>query len=232
MIRLKSMRPTVAVLLAAVLIVAAGGAAVASNMGFKFNKPLVLVPTGVVTQTGNNWTSVPYNNPYGTLGGFCTQTGLVSSGLTRTTLTTKNYNTNNEGFKTYSCGSAGATAQAILKGKMFQIRQPTVAGATNSIIIVGSHDPAHPFVIDKLLDYWLSVPYHTTWVTTNDLCTQAGLTSTGLTRATIARLNPGPPAAFQTVACGSASPFNLVLGEGVQAREPVKTQVSFVPAHY
>jgi len=232
MIRLKSMRPTVAVLLAAVLIVAAGGVAVASNMGFKFNKPLVKIPAGAATQTGNNWTSVPYNNPYGTLGGFCTQTGLLSSGLTRTALTTKNYNTNNEGFKTYSCGSTAAAAQAILKGKMFQIRQPTATGATDSIIIVGSHDPAQAITIDKNLDYWLSVPYHTTWVTTNDFCTQAGLTSTGITRASLTRLNPGPPAAFQTVACGSASPYNLVLGEGLQVREPAKIQVTFIPAHY
>jgi len=86
MIRLRSMRPTLAVLLAAVLIVAAGGAAVASNMGFKFNKPLV---KGSVF---GNWTAIPYNNPYGTFLGLCTQTGLTTSGFSQSGITIKNYN--------------------------------------------------------------------------------------------------------------------------------------------
>src|SRR5213594_4041123 len=90
MLRFKS-HPTVAVLVAAALILAAGGAAVASNMAFKFNKPLVLVPGGAATQTGNNWTSIPFNNPYPNINGFCTQTGL-KTGVGATQITTKNYN--------------------------------------------------------------------------------------------------------------------------------------------
>ena len=234
MIRLKSSRPMVAVLVAAALILAVGGAAVASNMGFKMNKPLVKVATG---QTGNNWTSIPYHNPYGTINGFCSQTGLVSTGITRSSITTKNYVTDTEGFKTYNCGQTTPLPPALVPGKMFQIRQPNIAAATTSIIIVGSHNTGQTITFTEGLDAWFSVPYHTTWVTTNDLCAQAGLTSSGITRATITRLNPGPPAAFQTTTCGSTTTFfNLVLGEGTQVREANGTAgtrvVTFTPAHY
>jgi hypothetical protein len=232
MLRLRTSRPTVAVLVAAALILTAGGAAVASNMGFKMNKPLVKIATG---QTGNNWTSIPYHNPYGTINGFCTQVGLISSGITRSQITTKNYVTDTEGFKTYNCGQTAPVPPALVPGKMFQIRQP-VAGV-DSIIIVGSHNSAQPITFTENLDSWFSVPYHTTWVNTNDFCTQATLTSTGVTRATVTRLNPGPPAAFQTTTCGSTTTFfNLVLGEGLQVREANSIAgtrvVTFTPAHY
>lgn len=230
----RTSRPTVAVLVAAALILMVGGAAVASNMGFKMNKPLVKVATG---QTGNNWTSIPYHNPYGTINGFCTQTGLVSTGVTRTSITTKNYVTDTEGFRTYNCGSTAPVPPALVPGKAIQIRQPNIAAATTSIIVVGSHNSGQPITFTEALDAWFSVPYHTTWVNTNDFCTQAGLTSTGVTRASITRLNPGPPAAFQTTTCGSTTTlFNLVLGEGLQVREANGTAgtrvVTFTPAHY
>lgn len=262
MLRFKS-HPMVAVLAVAALILAAGSAVVASNMAFKFNKPLVLVPAGPANQTGNNWTSIPFNNPYGTIGGFCTQTGL-KTGIGATQITTKNYNSppftnlagvcSNapathcnvdtdcpaspnppgfcvEGLKTYNCGTAGANGQSLIKGKSLQIRATT--GTPTSIIIVGSHDPAASHTVLKNADFWLSVPYHTTYVNTNDMCASAALTSTGVTRAQITRLNPGPPASFQTTTCGSTTTFySLVLGEGLNVREPIKNSVTFTPAHY
>ncbi|HEV8701856.1 MAG TPA: hypothetical protein VGV60_11350 [Candidatus Polarisedimenticolia bacterium] len=278
MIRLKSMRPSLAILVAAVLIVAAGGAVIASNMGFKMNKPLVRVPTGAATLTGNNWTSIPFHNPYGTIQGFCNQTGLTSTGFSVTGISTLNYNeppfspalsgkcsnqaslpcpatasTNSfcscttdadcpavgtgspffcaEGPKNFNCGSAGASAQSLISGKGFQIRQP--AAGVSSIIIVGSHNSGQQIQIKKNVNYWYSVPYHTTAVNTNDLCTQLGLTATGFGPAGITRLIPGPPAAPQSTTCGSTTTvFNLVLGEMIQVREPTKTSVTFTPAHY
>jgi len=285
MMRLKSIRPTLAILVAAVVIVAAGGAVVASNMGFKMNKPLVKVSGG--GQTGNNWTSIPFHNPYGTIQGFCAQTGVSATGFAATGITTLNYNeppfagpiggttagacsnqnslpcpgtgtTNSfcrcltdadcpatgtgspffcaEGPKSFPCGSAAATAQALIPGKGFQIRQPTpTLPATNpsSIIIVGSHNSGQQLLIKKNVNFWYSVPYHTTAVTTNDLCTQLTLTATGFGPAGITRLIPGPPAAPQSTTCGSTTTvFSLVLGEMIQIREPTKSTVPFTPAHY
>jgi hypothetical protein len=232
------MRPTVAVLLAAVLIVAAGGAAVASNMGFKFNKPLIKVGAGPGFFTGIQYASIPYNNPYGTINGFCTQTGLISTGITRTRIQTLNYTVNNEGYKFGNCGTTPFGSTPLVAGMHLEIRQP--AAGADSIIIVGSHNSSTSIGVQEGLDVWFSVPYHTTAVTSNDLCTQIGLTSAGITRATVERLvatyNP-PQGPFQTHACGSTSTvFNLVLGEGVRFREangvPGTRSFAFVPAHY
>ena len=242
MIRLKSMRPTVAVLVVAVLIVAAGGAAVASNMGFKMNKPLVRVndpPNAFFT--GIQYASIPYHNPYGTINGFCTQTGLVSSGLTRTRIQAFNYTANNQ-ILTCNCGNnVPACNQALIPGKMLEIRQPaaTVAGSANSMIIVGSHNSSIQVQVVELENVFYSVPYHTTAVTALDLCTQIGLSSTGINRGTVERLKPNyvpPEGPFQTYSCGTAGPFNLVLGEGVRIRNAnnqagIQT-ISFNPAHY
>jgi len=238
MIRLKSMRPTVAVVLAAVLIIAAGGAAVASNMGFKMNKPLVLVVTG---QTGNNWTSMPFHGPYGTFNQFCVQTGLKTT-LPATQLTVRNYRADTDGLRSCTCGFTCNTDayfnQALVSGKFIQIR--AVTGTPTSIIIVGSHNSGQSLTVTEGVHFWYSVPYHTTAVDTDQLCAQIGLTSTGIPKASVSRLNPGPPAAFQNTTCGNAATkFNLVLGEGVQLFEanpaaqlpPIKV-ITFTPAHY
>src|SRR5215470_19021918 len=86
MIRVKSLHLSVAVVLAAALILAAGGAAVASNMGFKMNRTLVQN----TATSGQNWVSFPYNNPYGTVKAFCAQTGLPSLVLSTATITSIN----------------------------------------------------------------------------------------------------------------------------------------------
>jgi hypothetical protein len=243
MTRLKSMRPTVAVLVAAILIVAAGGAAVASNMGFKMNKPLVRVgdaPNAFFT--GIQYVSIPFHNPYGTINGFCLQTGLVSTGLTRTRIQAFNYTAPNQTL-TCNCGNpaVAACAQALIPGKMLEIRQPSasVAGSANSMIIVGSHNSSIQIPVVELENVFYSVPFHTTAVTALDLCNQIGLSSTGINRGTVERLKPNyvpPEGPFQTYACGTAGPFNLVLGEGVRIRQAnnqagIQT-FSFNPAHY
>jgi len=251
--RLRTIRPTVAVLIAAVLIIGAGSVAVASNMGFKMNKPLVKFIVGTTaTQTGNNWTSIPYHNPYGTWNGFCTQTGLLSTGVVgapRTGLTVRNHPGDpTQGFDSWLCGTTKG-ALAISPGQGVQIRQPNCSNNStpancaataqlDSIIIVGSHNSGQPITITRNVHYFFSVPYHTTWVTTNDLCAQAGLTNTGFPpappRAGITRLNPGPPGIFQSTLCGATTnPFNLVLGEALTIFEPTKNPgVTFTPAHY
>jgi hypothetical protein len=228
----------VASLVAAAMILVTGGAAVASNMGFKMNKPLAQAALGSTSQRGNNWTSIPYHNPYQTVGGLCTQTGLLSTGVQgRTIVRTKNYNAVNSGFLSFTCGTAGANAQALIQGKHLEIRPfAGVANSPTSIIIVGSHNSGQQITITEGQDYWLSVPYHTTWVTTNDACAQIGLTSTGVLKATFQRLD-GVTGSFLPATCGSTvSIFNFVLGEGVQAREfngVVGIQEkTFTPAHY
>src|SRR5262245_60969942 len=223
---------TLAVVLVAAAMIVAGGVATASNTGFKMNKPLNQSGAG---QIGNNWTSVPYFNPYGNVGAFCLQTGLITSGTLRDTVGDIDPVTGVT--TTVTCGTAGANARAIVAGRGIRIRRPTTVVGTTSIIIVGSHNPSQSITVPDagtgaIGTLWFSVPYHTTAVTAADLCLSSGLTSAGGLRATIGRLNPGT-GATTTVSCGTAAAgtLSLVLGEAVAIREP-NGPIRFIPAHF
>lgn len=223
---------TLAVVLVAAAMLVAGGVVTASNTGFKLNKPLAQSGNG---QIGANWTSIPYFNPYGNLGAFCTQTGLITSGVQRDTIS--DIDPVSGASSTVTCGTAGATSRAIFVGRGIRIRRPTTVVGTTSIIIVGSHNPSQSITVPdagtgSIGTLWFSVPYHTTAVTAADLCLSSGLTSAGVQRATIQRLN-ATTGVFTTVTCGTAaaSTLNLVLGEAVAIREP-NGPLSFIPAHF
>jgi hypothetical protein len=224
---------TLAVVLVAAVMLVAGGVVTASNTGFKLNKPLS--PNPGAGQTGNNWTSIPYFNPYGNLGAFCTQTGLITSGGLRDTIADIDPATGVT--STVTCGTAQATARAIFTGRGVRIRRPTSVVGTTSIIIVGSHNPSQSITVPdagtgSIGTLWFAVPYHTTAVTAADLCLSSGLSSAGGLRATIQRLNSSN-GVFTTVTCGTAAAgtLNLVLGEAVAIREP-NGPLSFIPAHF
>lgn len=223
---------TLAVVLVAAAMVIAGGVVTASNTGFKMNKPLAQSGAG---QIGANWTSVPYFNPYGNVGAFCAQTGLITSGTLRDTVADIDPVTGVT--TTVTCGTAGANGRAIVAGRGLRIRRPTTVVGTTSIIIVGSHNPSQSITVPDagtgaIGTLWFSVPYHTTAVTAADLCLSSGLTSAGTLRATIARLNAST-GVTTTVTCGTAGAgtLSLVLGEAVAIREP-NGPLSFIPAHF
>src|SRR5437879_5656063 len=109
MMTLRLSRPLLAVIVASALILVMGGFAVASNMGFKLNKPIVFVGNG---QVGSNWTSLPFNNPYGTGAGLCSQLGLTSSGVSRGSLQVLSETTGS--FTAATCGTPGATALTLI----------------------------------------------------------------------------------------------------------------------
>ncbi len=241
MIRPKSSRLTVAVLVATAILIAAGGAAIGSNMGFKLNKPLVLIPTGPTSSKGDNWTSLPFNNPYGTVAGLCSQTGLVSTGALTAPKAQVLFINATTGVSTpVTCGSPAGTTALPTDGRGVRIRQPNVTGALTSIIIVGSHNPTLGVTVPKsgtgsIGDFWFSVPYHTTAVSFNDLCLSSGFTSTGpLTapKTQIVRINASTGASVPAT-CGTTTAANtpLVLGEAVRVREPNGPK-TFIPAHF
>ena len=276
MLKLRSLQGRVYFLQAVVMILVAGGVSVASNMGFKMNKAIVIDPDqNLVNQPGKNFVSLPYNNPYATAQDLCNQTGLVQFnpnpppfGTPGTTIlfhvVEQNIPPNAADDVNRSCVCGQGTACQILPIHLpgalqvgpnpatntwalgLQIREPNVAGAVSSIIIVGSHDPTqavkclHKGNFPPENDCDFSVPYHTTAVTPQDLCNQAGLTNFnpnpppfGTPGATVARLN-ATTGVFQTGTCGtsSATSFNLILGEFAQIRESVQNSVTFVPAHF
>ncbi len=229
------LRPLLAVVVASALILAIGGFAVASNMGFKLNKPIVFSGAG---QVGRNWTSIPFNNPYVNAGGLCTQLGLTSAGSfcnggptpgisctvtsqcgtggtclpLRATCAFLNENTGST--TQVSCGTAAANTTLLIAGKGVNIVQPNVAGAPTSVIIVGSHNPTLSLTVPKsgtgqVGNFWFSVPYHTTAVTAADLCNQVGMTSTG--NYCVGGPTPGAPCTA-TSQCGTGGTCQILRG--------------------
>lgn len=231
MMTFKPSRTTAAFALATLAIVLAGGVAVASNMGFKMNMALVVTSGGAPPATGANWVSIPYNNPYGTAGGFCTQTGLPSVFPNQAQITVVNPNTN--GPTSANCGTPAANSLAIGGNCLaFRIQGATVPA---SIIVVGSHNPTQTCTVPAFTattgEYWLSVPYHTTAVTIADLCAQGGLSSTFPNQAVLTTINPTNNS-VTNASCGTpaAGAANLVLGRAVRIHE--KAQKIFTPAHF
>lgn len=241
MLNRKSPHLMLAVVVTAAAILIAGGAAIASNAGFKLNKAITLIPAGPASQVGDNWISLPYYQPYGTINGFCTQTGLSSTGgalVPKAAVTVVDAALG--AATTFTCGSAGAAAANLIPGRGYRVRQPTVTGAPTSLIIVGSHNPGLQIHLEdagngQIGDNWISPPYHTTAVTVNDFCLSSGLSSTGgalVAKATVTRVDAALGQAA-TLTCGSAGAQAgaLVLGEAVRVREP-NAPKDFIPAHY
>ncbi len=244
MTRFKPSRTTVAAVVAVVLILAAGGAAVASNMGFKMNKGL-FPPNAAKPASGDNWASLPYNRPYNTYQDLCTQLALPAG----TQLTQVNPETGTaQGPCT--CGTGCATVDkldlsnlplASLPGGVpapylgVKIRSTAFVSGTSSGIIVGSHNPslqARPTGAG-VGQTWLSIPFHTTAVTANDLCVQLGLSAGG---AVVTRVDPingnQPPVTCGTPAGGL---LNLVLGEAIKVRRTgtgACTPIASIAAHF
>lgn len=223
---------TLAIALIAATMIVAGGVAIASNTGFKINKPLALA--GASGSIGNNWTSIPYFSPYTNGASLCTQLGLVSTGLTRANLTRIDAITG--AAISANCGTAGANTFTWAPGNGVRIRNAGAGPA--SAIIVGSHNPSLSITIPdagtigNVGNYWFSVPYHTTAITAADLCTSIGLSSAGVNRGSVGRLN-ATTGTFTSANCGTAAAttLTLVLGEAVRLREP-NGPLSFVPSHF
>jgi hypothetical protein len=229
---------SLAVVVVAAAMLVAGGVLTASNTGFKLNKPLEPIDTTVpiAAKAGDNWTSVPYFNPYGTWGAFCTQLGLITSGLAtaRDQLLETDPNTG-ANFQS-ACGVN--TTRPLVPGRGIKIRRPSSITTQTSVIIVGSHNPSmsvggpQGVAGSHVGDFWFAVPYHTTAVSAGDVCTQAGLWAGIVPRATVSRLNP-VTGATTLVQCGTAAAnaLSLVLGEAVLLRDPHQP-ISFIPAHF
>jgi len=226
---------TLAVVLIAATMLIAGGAAVASNTGFKINKALP-VTVGGFPNIGNNWTSLPYFHPYPNGQALCAALGLRSLPAQNPPATLLKIDP--ASGVTSAPANCGPTAASFTwsAGQGVRIRNTAGAGAPTSAIMVGSHNPAMTLTIPdsgagNIGSFWFSVPYHTTAVNGQDLCNAIGMTSSGTLRGSILRLN----AATGTGAplnCGSgASTLILQLGEAVRLREP-NGPISFVPAHF
>jgi hypothetical protein len=236
MLNRKSPHLTLAVLVTAAVIVMAGGAAIASNAGFKINMSIHPFPAGPTTTVGDNWISLPNFNPYTTVAGLCSQTGLAS-GIVKATITT--INPANGNATSVQCGTAAANTTNLIAGRGYRVRQPaSVTPPPFSVIIVGSHNPALQIHLEDLVgngptgSNWIAIPYHTTAVSFQDFCNSSALTQTQFVKATLTHIDPvtGTPTSVQ---CGTpaATTTTLVLGRSIRIHEPNGPK-DFIPAHY
>jgi hypothetical protein len=217
---------------AAVAIIA-GGLALGSNMGFKFNAQVTLA--GTPLPKGDNWLTIPDNSPYNKAQQLCQHLGLASTGASTGRGIVSRLNATTGLPQTYTCGQSTALAFNTIVGEGLRVRNPSTING----IIVGSDNPSNTTAIVAAAtplpkgDNWVSVPYHTTAIKSHDLCADIGLTSTGAStgRGIVSRLNSttGLP---QTYTCGqsSALAFNLVTGEAARIRNPVAK--SWLPSHF
>lgn len=219
-----------ALFLLAVVALAGGEVALASNLGVRFNKPLVLAGAGNI---GNNWTSIPNLNPYGTAAGLCSQTGLVSTGLVRAQITIHNPVTG--AFTSVSCGTVNAANLLLPPCQCVRIRSAGPNAPAN-IVIAGAHDPSVSCTVllpgaGQIGNLWYSPPYTGTARTVKDICVQANL-SAGLTPATLLWM-PADGSIPILYSCSSslAQLTPLITGDCFKIRD-TKGPKTFVPEVY
>jgi hypothetical protein len=202
-------------------------------MGFKFNAQVFT--TGGALPKGDNWLTLPDNNPYNKANLVCQHLNLVSVGANSTRGVVSRLITSTGVFQNYTCGTPTAAAFPVITAEAIKIRNP----ATINGIIVGADNPNNqtPIVASGGAlpkgDNWVSVPYHTTAVKANDLCSDMGLVAVGAnsTRGVVSRLITST-GVFQNYTCGTptAAAFPLVTGEGAKIRNPVAK--SWLPSHF
>jgi len=211
----------------------AGGLAIGSNMGFKFNAQIVA--GAGASPKFDNWISLPDNSPYVKANNVCTSLGLTSTGVNSTRGVVSRLISSTGGFANYTCGAATVGAFTLVKGEAIKIRN----NVTINAIVVGADDPSNTIPIQTgagaspKFDNWVSVPYHTTAVKANDLCTDMGLTSTGVnsTRGVVSRLIAST-GGFGNYTCGAATvgAFAVTVGEGIKVRN--NAAKSWLASHF
>lgn len=195
------------VLLGAALLLLTLGVALSSNMAFRW------APNWTVTNT-DHWISLPYRGSWSTADDLC---GVIPN------VTLVSYFDSATGFRVdWACPFGGDFP--IVPGLGVFVR----VGASSSPVFVGSHIddlevPLGGFSVSDR-DHFLSIPYHTTSSTAEDIC--AELPSATL----VSRFDP-ETGVRSDWACPFGRNFSIRLGESLAVRvsEPGP---GFIPSHY
>lgn len=198
------------------------GIAVASNMGFKLNYGLTTNAVG----NNINWVSLPYFNNFTDANGIISDVNGDCGAGTATRII--RFDTASNSFVTQTPG--GKNNFALTAGTSYGVEVSNPC----TWIIVGSHDdtydPGGTNSVSLVTNAtgnninWVSVPYHTTSSTAQDLCTEVGATATSIKYFDTANNS------FTTVACGGKNNFSLTPGLGVGVE--VSANTTWNPSHY
>lgn len=160
-----------ALAVAVLVVMVTGGVVFGSNMGFKFNMPIV--PQTAAAPQGFNIMSIPYLVPYADRQCLCDQLGLSSSAVVQ------EFDALAGALDLYLCdtGACGA-ATGLTPGKATFITDTLGSG---SAIVVGAHNPSLNVQLRcsggaaiPVGDNWASVPYHSTSDSFQDICDEVG----------------------------------------------------------
>ena len=191
------------------LLLAVGGAVVASNMGFKF------VPN--VQLNKDTTISLPLNNNYADANSVFTD--IQGSGCTPVRVQRI---VPSAGAKTKQTWSGSGTNFAIAKGEGYLV---VTSNNCTTWVIVGSHDPAYVYNIQASKDTLVSIPYHTTATSADDIY-QSLLPEV----VRVQRIVPSAGAKTKQTWSGSGTNFAVTIGESyLVVTNAAKT---WTPAHY
>ena len=223
---------------------AVGSLVVASNMGFKGR---FAFPGGIAT-----WFSPPYNSPYQTADDLLQATCPTAGGRIQRTIASSP-----PGFQFWLGSALGGNSNVpgednwdLNAGEGLEVKP----NSTEDVILVGSHNPftavplaqinlpldannvqipdtPNGFVANR--DYLISVPWHTTYLTAEDL----RLDMPGAARVIRLEETPGNVAFFfwsGPELGGNDTPqnFALTLGEAYEVRILQNTPQGATPAHF
>jgi len=218
-------------------VIALGGLALGSNMGFQITVPIA---SGAgVSPKYDNWLSIPLNNPYPKANSLCAGLGLVSTGPNASRGVVSRLICSTGVLANYTCGSATVGAFALVKGEGVKVRNPVAISSP----LFGSHDPtfAIPLCGDCFTgaspksETWVSVPYHFVGKKADAICNDAGLYSGTSCASVVSRLIPSS-GGLANYTCGSSTlgAFTLTIGEAVKIRVngPAGGVGPWVPSHW
>lgn len=220
---------------AAAILITSGGLVMASNFGFKINKQLYASFLLAAAPKRDNWVSIPFNSPYTDAKKLCAALGATTAA---TTLVQINSTTGGTTVN-YPCSLSTVVALNPTAG----IRIRSTGTTPTSGILVGSSDESKtwPTVLGGFVlaqapkkDNWLSIPYHTTMVTAENVCATLGIAGG---QGSVIRINGDPTTGANTVThpCGNTtiSNFSLVIGEAINVRKTAAGDVvGKLPPHF
>ena len=197
---------------AGALLLAVSGAAVASNMGFKF------VPN--LNQTNKTFTiSLPLNQNYANASAVFND--IQASGCTAAKVERMVPSAGGALRQTWT--SVGGINFSIAKGEGYIVE---VGATCTNWVVVGSHDPAFVYNFSQTgKSYLTSIPYHTTATTASDVFASIPSASK------VERIVPSSGGALRQT-WTSVGGTNFAVGIGEAYIVEVSAASSWTPAHY
>ena len=209
-------RPRIPLAVLLLLLCLVVGTTIASEMAFKFNKPLTPGFVLGAAPKGDNWLALPWSNPYPTYTRLCAFLGLGANG----NLTQINPATG--ALTNVSCAVGSAASVDPTRG----VRLRITGAAPVSRVLVGSHNSglALPAIVGGFLagtapkgDNWISLPYHCAWRKASDVCTALGL---GLPSGTTVSKVDAATGTVTNFTCGGlGTNFSLTPAQAIRVRK-------------